>query len=89
MHLAEDIHADLHRTNVKVQLVNPGFIKSRLTDKNPFHMPFIMEAEEAAEQVVAAMRSKRFQTNFPRVFSWLFRGANFLPACLYYRIFGT
>lgn len=89
MHLAEDIHADLHRTNVKVQLVNPGFVKSRLTDKNEFNMPFIMDAEEAAEQVVAAMRSNRFQTNFPRLFSWLFRAGNFLPARLYYRIFGA
>jgi short-subunit dehydrogenase len=89
MHLAEDIHADLHRTNVKVQLVNPGFIKSRLTDKNAFQMPFIMDAEEAAGQVVAAMRGNRFQTNFPRVFSWLFRAGNFLPESLYYRIFGA
>ena len=89
MHLAEDIHADLHRTGVKVQLVNPGFIKSRLTDKNAFHMPFIMDAEEAAGQVVAAMRSNRFQTNFPRVFSWVFQVGNFLPASLYYRIFGA
>lgn len=89
MHLAEDIHADLHRTNVKVQLINPGFIKSRLTDKNSFAMPFIMDAEAAAAEVVKAMRSNRFQSNFPRVFSWLFRAANFLPASLYYRIFGA
>ncbi len=89
MHLAEDIHADLHRTNVKVQLINPGFIKSRLTEKNDFHMPFLMDAEAAGKQVVLAMRSKRFQTNFPRVFSWLFRAANFLPAGLYYRLFGA
>lgn len=89
MHLAEDIHADLHRTNVKVQLVNPGFIKSRLTDKNAFRMPFIMDAEDAAEQVITAMRSNRFQSSFPRVFSWLFRAGNFLPAGLYYRLFGA
>lgn len=89
MHLAEDIHADLHRTKVKVQLINPGFIKSRLTDKNSFQMPFIMGADAAAAQVVRAMRSNRFQSNFPRVFSWLFRGANFLPAGLYYRLFGA
>lgn len=89
MHLAEDIHADLHRTNVKVQLVNPGFVKTRLTDKNTFRMPFIMDTEQAAVQVIAAMRSNRFQTNFPRAFSWLFRAGNFLPAGLYYRIFGA
>lgn len=89
MHLTESIHADLHRTNVKVQLVNPGFVKTRLTDKNDFEMPFIMTAEQAAKEVVSAMRSQRFQSNFPRVFSWVFRGANFLPAWIYFKIMGA
>lgn len=88
MHLAENLHAELHATGVKVQLVNPGFIKTRLTDKNDFSMPFVMGPDEAADHVMAAMRSHRFQSNFPRMFSWLFRGSNFLPAWAYYRIFG-
>jgi short-subunit dehydrogenase len=89
MHLAENLHADLRASGVKVQLINPGFIKTRLTDKNEFKMPFIMSADDAALQVVQAMQSERFQSNFPRPFSWLFRGANFLPAPLYYRLFGA
>ena len=88
MHLAENMYAELHKTGIKVQLVNPGFIKTRLTDKNEFNMPFVMGPDEAAEKVVAAMLSNRFQSNFPRVFSWLFRGANFLPAWAFYRLFG-
>ncbi len=89
MHLAENLYAELRTTGVKVQLVNPGFIKTRLTDKNDFAMPFVMDADTAADHVISAMRSNRFQSNFPRVFSWLFRGGNFLPAWAYYRIFGT
>jgi short-subunit dehydrogenase len=88
MHLAENLHAELHATGVRVQLVNPGFIKTRLTDKNEFNMPFVMSADEAADNVVRAMQSNQFQSNFPRAFSWLFRGANFLPAWAYYRLFG-
>ena len=88
MHLAENMYAELHKTGIKVQLVNPGFIKTRLTDKNEFNMPFVIGPDEAAEKVVAAMLSNRFQSNFPRVFSWLFRGANFLPAWAFYRLFG-
>ena len=89
MHLAENIQADLHRTNVKVQLINPGFIKTRLTDKNDFDMPYIMSPEQAAQEVIEDMKSNRFQSNFPRKFSWLFRGGNFLPAPLFFRIFGA
>ena len=89
MHLAENLRAELVNTGVKVQLMNPGFIRTRLTDKNDFDMPFLMEPEDAAGHVIRAMRSNRFQTNFPRVFSWLFRGANFLPARVYYRLVGS
>ena len=79
MHAAENLHADLRKTNVKVQLVNPGFIKTRLTEKNDFNMPFIVTPEKAASLTIAAMRRKRFQTSFPTVFSWLFRAGRFLP----------
>lgn len=88
MHLAESIHADLHRTQVRVQLLNPGFIKTRLTEKNDFQMPFLMSPEDAAKHAVKAMQSSGFQHNFPLAFSWLFRAANWLPATIYYKVFG-
>ena len=88
MHLAECLYADLRSTGVKVQLLNPGFIKTRLTEKNDFSMPFLMSATEAAKHAINAMQKDGFQYNFPRMFSWFFRGANFLPASLYYRLFG-
>jgi len=87
MHLAENIKADLYKSNIKVQLINPGFIKTRLTEKNNFKMPFIMSAEDAAKHVIRAMRRNRFQTNFPVMFSLIFRMTNFLPAFLYFWLF--
>ena len=89
MHLAESMHADLRGSGVDVQLANPGFIRTRLTDKNDFTMPFLMEPEQAAEEMMQLMRSDRFQRAFPRLFSLVFRGGNFLPDWLYYRIFGA
>ena len=87
MALAESLHADTHRTNVDVQLVNPGFVKTRLTSKNDFSMPFIMEPAEAAEHFFQAMNSTRFKRSFPTAFSLVFRGSQFLPDWLYYRLF--
>lgn len=89
MSLAESIQADLRTSPINVQLVNPGFIKTRLTDKNEFNMPFIMSAEDAASEVFDHMNSDRFKKSFPMLFSWVFRGAQFLPDWLYYRLFGA
>ena len=89
MHLAENLRADLHRTAVRVQLINPGFIRTRLTEKNDFAMPFIVSPEKAADLTLAGMRARRFQTNFPRVFSWVFRVSQLLPAPLYFAVFGA
>ncbi|MFP4328697.1 MAG: SDR family NAD(P)-dependent oxidoreductase [Paracoccaceae bacterium] len=87
MSLAETMHADLRKTGVEVQLVNPGFIRTRLTDKNDFRMPFIMEPDAAAREVFEHMTSGGFKRNFPTVFSWVFRLSQFLPDWLYYRLF--
>ncbi|MEO9864538.1 MAG: SDR family NAD(P)-dependent oxidoreductase [Yoonia sp.] len=89
MALAESMHADLHKTGVRVQLVNPGFIKTRLTEKNDFHMPFIMTPEEAADEVFDHMNTDGFKKSFPLLFSWIFRGSQFLPDWIYYRLFGA
>ena len=89
MHLAENIKADLYKTPIKIQLINPGFIKTRLTEKNNFKMPFIMSVEDAAKRVIIAMNSNRFQTNFPLIFSLLFRASNLLPAFIYFWLFSS
>jgi NADP-dependent 3-hydroxy acid dehydrogenase YdfG len=88
MSLAETLRADLHRTPVRVQLANPGFIRTRLTDKNDFHMPFLMEPDAAAREVFELMCApQRFARSFPTLFSLVFRLARFLPDGLYFRLF--
>lgn len=84
--LAESMYADLRKTGVKVQVVNPGFIKTQLTDKNNFEMPFLMEPEDAAREVFEHMNTDKFKKSFPFVFSMLFRAAQFLPDVIYYRL---
>jgi len=87
MALAESLYADLRKTGVQVQLVNPGFIRTRLTDKNDFRMPAIMEPEAAAQEVFEHMNSDAFSKSFPFWFGLLFRLGRFLPPSLYFRLF--
>lgn len=87
MHLAENLALDLRGTGIAVQRVNPGFIATRLTAKNDFRMPQIMEPEDAARHVLRAMRSGRFSTSFPAPFSWVFTLGQHLPLGLFQRLF--
>ncbi|MFN5825776.1 MAG: SDR family NAD(P)-dependent oxidoreductase, partial [Rhodobacterales bacterium] len=87
MALAESMQADLRGSGIVVQVANPGFIRTRLTDKNSFTMPFLMEPAEAADHMFRHMQTNRFKVSFPTVFSWLFRLSQFLPDWAYYRIF--
>ncbi|MCA0929537.1 SDR family NAD(P)-dependent oxidoreductase [Ruegeria profundi] len=83
--LAETMRFDLAGTGVTVRIVNPGFIKTRLTEKNDFKMPMLMTPEDAAERVAKAMSRRRFRTDFPAPFSWGIRLLDYLPDLLVYR----
>lgn len=83
--LAETMRHDLKGSDVTVRIVNPGFINTRLTEKNAFKMPMLMSAEKAAKRVLKAMSSKQFRTDFPAPFSWLIRTLSFIPDFLLYR----
>ncbi|MCG7521152.1 SDR family oxidoreductase [Ruegeria sp. Ofav3-42] len=83
--LAETMRHDLAGTGVTVRIVNPGFIKTRLTEKNNFKMPMLMTPEDAADRVVKALSRRRFRTDFPAPFSWVIRLIDFLPDFLVYR----
>jgi short-subunit dehydrogenase len=87
MALAESMQADLRGSGIEVQLANPGFIRTRLTEKNDFAMPFLMEPDQAARAMFEHMTSGGFKTSFPTLFSWLFRLSQFLPDWAYYRLF--
>ena len=46
-----------------------------------------MEPEAAAREMFEHMCGDAFKKSFPRMFSWVFRGSQFLPDWLYYRLF--
>ena len=68
--LLESLRVELKKTNIKVITVKPGFIKTPMTDKNEFKMPFLMEVEKASEIIInGILREKRIiQFPLPTVF---------------------
>jgi short-subunit dehydrogenase len=86
IHLAENLKCDLSEYGIKVQVINPGFVKTRLTDLNKFRMPSIMTPEQAAISITRAMKAGCFESRFPFVFSNFLRLVSMLPYSLYFRL---
>jgi short-subunit dehydrogenase len=83
-HLAENLRLDLAASGVRVQLVCPGFVRTRLTDKNSFGMPFLMDADKAADLIARGLRTRRFEIHFPKRLSLFLKALSVLPAGVYF-----
>lgn len=86
INMAEALKPELDSHGIRIQLVNPGFVRTPLTDKNPFPMPFLMDVEKAAEAFYRGLRSDRFEIVFPRRFAYLLKLLRVLPAPLAFAI---
>jgi len=86
MHMAENLRIDLSDVGIKVQVVSPGFVKTRLTDKNDFNMPFIITADVAAKRIVDGMAGSAFEIHFPKRFSLILKTLRMLPHRLYFML---
>ncbi len=82
--LSESLYFDFKKYNVRISLISPGFIKTPLTDKNEFPMPFIKTPEFAAKKIFSGLtRSKAFEIHFPIELTMLLKLLRILPYRLY------
>jgi short-subunit dehydrogenase len=82
--LTESLYFDFKKYNVRISLISPGFIKTPLTDKNEFPMPFIKTPEFAAEKIFDGLtKSKAFEIHFPKALTLLLKFLRILPYKIY------
>ncbi len=79
INMTQALQPELAAMGVKLQLVNPGFVKTPLTDRNRFPMPFLMPVEKAAEGLLRGLESDRFEIVFPWRMAALMRLLRALP----------
>ena len=82
--LCESLRAELQDSFATVQLINPGFVKSALTDKNDFEMPNLLSAEQAAIEIRHGLRGDKFEIAIPKVFVWRMKLLQIIPYRLYF-----
>ena len=81
---SESIYFDFKKFGVRVSVVSPGFIKTPLTDKNEFPMPFLKTPEYAAEKIFNGLvKSSAFEIHFPKGLTLTLKFLRILPYKLY------
>jgi short-subunit dehydrogenase len=86
INLTESLRAETRGTGVDVRLIDPGFVRTPMTDKNSFHMPMMIEPEEAALAIANGLLSHAFEIHFPRRFTWMMKVLQCLPYWLYFKL---
>ncbi len=82
--LTESLYFDFKKHNVKISLISPGFIKTPMTDKNKFRMPFIKSPEFAADKIYNGLvKSNAFEITFPKQLTTIFKFLKILPNKVY------
>jgi len=84
--LAEALKHDFDKMNIRLQVINPGFIDTPLTARNHFAMPALMPIDSATQCMMRAIRSGGFETSFPWRFTLSMKLLRMLPFSLRYRI---
>jgi short-subunit dehydrogenase len=84
INFAETLYLDLAPKGVAVHLINPGFVKTPLTDLNEFSMPALIGSEEAAEEILAGIERGEFEIHFPKRFTRSLKLLKLLPYRWYF-----
>ena len=81
---SESIYFDFKKFGVRVSIISPGFIKTPLTDKNEFSMPFLKTPDYAAEKIFNGLvKSNAFEIHFPKGLTLVLKFLRILPYKLY------
>lgn len=88
-YFAECLKMDAQKLGVDVRVVSPGFVKTPLTDKNDFEMPFMISSEEAAKRIVSGLKTRQFDIQFPKRFTWMLKLFSLLPNGIKFKLLGN
>ncbi|MDI9330644.1 MAG: SDR family NAD(P)-dependent oxidoreductase [Alphaproteobacteria bacterium] len=83
-HLAEILYMELKPAGIGVSVVNPGFVATPLTAQNQFHMPALLQPDEAARAMLHGWERGEFEIHFPKRFSRFLKCLRWLPDRWYF-----
>lgn len=86
LNMLEALKPEADRRGVRLRVINPGFVRTRLTDKNDFHMPQLLTPEQAADAIMREIDGDGFEIVFPKRFGYALKLLRLLPYRLYFAV---
>ena len=84
LNLAESLYFDFKKLDIKISVINPGFIDTESTRLNSFKMPFLKSANYAADKIFHGLTNKyKFEIYFPFILVFLVKIMRVLPLKIY------
>lgn len=84
--LIQSLRTEVVGTSIKLLTISPGFIRTPMTDKNEFYMPFLMEPERGAQRIIQAIAKGKSEYRFPTRLSIGVRLLQWMPNWLFDRL---
>ena len=82
-YMVQALRLELIREHFTLTLINPGFVKTPLTDKNDFPMPLMISVEQASDRIRRGLAQKKSELHFPKRFTLLLKLLSWLPTPLW------
>jgi NAD(P)-dependent dehydrogenase (short-subunit alcohol dehydrogenase family) len=79
INMLESLRIDLRPLGISVHTICPGFVRTDLTAKNTFPMPFMLEADDAARRIVGGLEKGKAEIAFPLPMLALMKVARLVP----------
>lgn len=84
--LCESLKLESDAAGPDLRVINPGFVETRLTDKNDFKMPDLMSPRDAAQEMFEALARRDVDVAFPKPFVRRMKFARALPYRVYFEV---
>ncbi len=78
-YLLNSLRVDLGNQDISITIVRPGFVKTPLTERNDFAMPWLISAEAAAQKIKAGIQARKWVVQFPWPLVLLMKFLSWLP----------
>ena len=87
INMLESLRIDLRPLGIAVHTICPGFVRTDLTAKNTFPMPFMLEPDDAARRIVRGIEKGKAEVVFPLPMLVLMKTARIVPVRLWAEAF--